>query len=258
MTPKQVLQRARGERLTDVRGDPVDLQLAPGLSRDELLALEQKLEAPLPPAIRELLEYSRGFTLRSKWFSKYFFEGGPDEGGQHALLSGRGWTGYPGWEGSAPDGGPRGLEILADICGNPWVVDVDSRGEWGAVFYISHDPPEIAFQSNDLASFLLEFFLFFTQRHESKLIDPRNARIERVPLQKTQALRDGSDPILRKFAATLNEDDLIADLRAKRSGTGFPWDLFGLDTEVRRFGTELAFALIKPQRKGLLRELLGK
>jgi len=253
MTPKQVLQRAQTETLTDKKGERVELVVAVGLSADEMAALERKRESPFPKEIRELLEYSRGFALRSKWTSSKF-----RDGGLTVELSGQDWTGYPGWAAPAsPEAGPRGLELISDICGNPWVIDVSRQGAWGAVFYVSHDPPFIAYQANDLTSLLLELFLLFTGTHASQFIDPDVDKAQKIPLTKAAALRKSEDAALREFASTLKDDDLVADLREKKAGTGFAWNALGGDTIVKRHQTALLFGLTRPERKGFLRGMFG-
>jgi len=254
MTPKQILQRAQTETLADKNGDRVELLVAPGLSRDEIVAFEKDSHITIPREIRALLEYSRGFTLRSKWASTQFYE---DEQGLTAALRGRGCVWHPVWMDSVPAGlAPAGLEVVSDICDNSWAVEIRPPGEWGAVFYVCHDPPLIAFQAKDLAGFLLELFMLFSKNQPNHLITDAK-RIEKVPLYKAAATRDSGDPVLKAFAATLKDDDVIADLREKRVGTGFSWDVFGKATRLKRHEKELLFGLTKPERKGFLRRMFG-
>jgi cell wall assembly regulator SMI1 len=243
------------ETLRDDKGRRVEWQLLPGLSDAEIAEAEARLATSFPPDVVDLLRFSRGFKLRDR----RFYEAGPDEGGGTAAFVDRDWTGYPGWASEPGDRRvPRGLEILSDICGNPWVVDIDASGRWGSVFYVSHDPPIIMYQARDLAEFLLEFFLYFTEREKSRWINPDENSFRRVPLLRASDLRNSGDAALRAFAGALEDADLLADLRARMIGGGFAWDHFGPGTGVRRHGQDLLFALIRPRRIGFFRSLFGR
>lgn len=245
MTPKQVLLRAQAETLTDQNGIRAELIIEPGLSEDEIHALESKRGLRFPREIRELIEFSRAFTLRKPWSSHEFPWVRPE--GLAVELSGRSWTGYPGWatpDSQAPE--PRGLELVTDLCGNPWVIDVGPQGDWGRVFFVSHDPPLIAYQAHDLAAFLSDVFLFCTERQSSQFIAADCDKIQQVPLIKAAALLHSDDPVVREFASTLEDSDLVADLRREIPGTGFSWQALG--GALKRHPTELLFGLTKPRR----------
>jgi hypothetical protein len=137
------------------------------------------------------------------------------------------------------------------------VIDVGPRGDWGNVFYVSHDPPVIAYQAPDLASFMADVFLFCTDIESSGFIAADSELIQQVPLVKAASLRGSGDAVIREFASTLEDRDLVADLREKRPGIGFSWQALG--GELRRHPTELLFGLTNPSRGclSILRGLFG-
>jgi hypothetical protein len=241
----------------DRNGIRTELIVEPGLSRDEILAMESERGVRFPPEIRDVIEFSRAFTIRRDWTSEEFPWVKPE--GFTVTLCGEGWTGYPGWATpNSPGEVPRGLELVTDLCGNPWVIDVGPRGNWGRVFYVSHDPPLIAYQAPDLATFLSDVFLFCTDIQSSLFIAADSEKIQQVPLVKAASFRHRGDPVIQEFASTLEDRDLIADLREERPRIGFSWQALGGD--LRRHSTELLFGLTNPSRGCLsvFRGLFGR
>src|SRR6267378_3758005 len=145
-TPKQILERF-SQRVT----------LLPGLSEEEIAQFQKGKPGRLPDHIRALLSYSAGFLL-------------PSVGNVH-------FTGTGGFEFS--NAFPGSLALLADGSGNFWVVDINpSNGEWGTIFFVSHDPPVLVVQAPELGEFLLQIL-------EPSESNPKNAlnyvRKEAVP-----------------------------------------------------------------------------
>jgi hypothetical protein len=151
-----------------------------------------------------------------------------------------------------------GVAVATDGHGNFWVVDVEPNGVWGAVFLVAHDPPVLILQARDLATFLVE--VFDPQSTVRLGVDATAGIWNSNPyvVSRAQGLAS-SDRALRMFAAGLDDKFEIADLRDKREGAGFVWGSAGPDTEIRRAGGELLFAVErKVKKRGLLARLLAR
>jgi cell wall assembly regulator SMI1 len=202
--------------------------LMPGPSREEIAEFQERLPGPLPDDIKELLGYSAGFHLSSVG-SVHFTGTNTDFQFANAL--------------------PFAVTLLADGSGNFWVVDVNSKsGAWGAVFFVSHDPPVVVVQAPELKTFL------------SQVLDPNegNPKNAHDDVRKVAAMRiwkedpwlisvrdarTVQDPVVSNFAKQLPENFGLADLRSREIGSGFSWGLAGPNTEVRRDGAELLFGV---------------
>jgi hypothetical protein len=145
---------------------------------------------------------------------------------------------------------PAGLPIATDGTGNFWVLDlVPGPRERAAVFFASHDPPVVVYESDDVGGWLARVL-------DAPVSLPELA--SSTPLLEHAAVLTGDDE-LRAFAATLDERFLFVDLRSPGPGLGFEWGRFGPRTEVRRHGFVRLFALAPPaQRPGGLRRLFRR
>jgi len=215
-TSKQVLENF-SQRVT----------LMPGLSREEIAEFQKRLPGPLPDEIRELLGYSAGFHLAS--VGSVHFTGTTDSQFTKAL--------------------PFAVTLLADGSGNFWVVDVNSKsGAWGAVFFVSHDPPVIVVQSPELETFLSQVLDPGQSNPKNALNHVRKVGAMRIwkddPwLISVRDARTVQDPGVSNFAGQLPENFRLADLRSREVGSGFSWGLAGPNAEVRRDGAELLFGV---------------
>lgn len=190
----------------------------PPMTRREINDLATRCGA-LPPAIRELVEFTGGVSVDDivvRLLGDYSFEF------EEMFVC------------SVP--------ITTDGAGNFWVVDVAPNGTWRSVFFIAHDPPVAVLQARDVGAFIEQVF----ERAESKLLN--HEAVMRIwkdnphAIPRSQA-RTSNDAVLRAFAEQLDDRFAIVDLRAGVPGTGFVWGAAGADTELRRAGDELLFAV---------------
>jgi SMI1 / KNR4 family (SUKH-1) len=230
-TSKQVLKKF-SQRVT----------LSPGLSREGIAEFQKRLPGPLPNDIRELLGYSAGFHLAS--VGSVHFAEATDSQFTKAL--------------------PFAITLLADGSGNFWEVDVISKsGAWGAVFFVSHDPPVIVVQAPDLETFLWQVLDPNQSNPKNALNHVRKVGAARIwkddPwLILVRDARTVQDPAVSNFAEQLPENFRLADLRSKEIGSGFSWGLAGPNTEVRRDGAELLFGVEERAPSFLKRALTRK
>lgn len=204
--------------------------IMPAATAGELRDVESRC-GPLPTQIQELFAHTSGFSVNGveiDFRGEYPFEF--DE-----LFA-------------------RSMPIAADGEGNFWVVDVSSSGEWGVVFFVAHDPPVVAVQARDLAAFVDQVFdasdaSAMKQDDALLLIWERNPYV----VSRAQALAS-SDLLLKAFAAEIPGTFAIADLRDAVPGQGFVWGSAGPNTDVRRAGEQLLFA-IEQKKAGLFSRL---
>jgi len=231
--PIEVLRRARdGE---------IELDFAEPLTPQELEDLASQLDAPLPRELTAVLAETRAI-----------------DGIEPIDFTGRTMDVEVG------ELSPAGLPIATDGAGNFWVLDLtpDDR-ELTPVFFLCHDPPVFAFQSPTLGDFLDELFRKYEPPHQSLVRDVQKDGVHEIWRTNPGAIgRDaalGGDIELSEFAASLEEEFDIVDLREPEVGLGFSWGRYGPRTEIRRHGYARLFASGRPEKKqqGFLRRLRG-
>ncbi len=223
--------------------------LRPGLSEAEIAQFEEELPAPLPHEIKELLSYSAGFDVVSEQVlkSRRIGETVP------VLFTGNGSVGLPKVV-------PCPVALLGDGCGNFWVVDVSANGVWGAILFVCHDPPVIAFQAADLVQFLAQVLNPSDSKDTLEFVrGPATTRIwkEDPWLVPAQDARTTPDSVLSRFAEQLPSNFDVADLRSRVVGIGFSWGRAGPSTDIRRNGADLLFG-IEQKPTGFLKRLLSR
>lgn len=219
MDPKEVLEN--GMREADVA---IDLQLAPGLSSSELDEFETLLGVALPPSARTLLMFSGGFTYRP--FGKVTFVG-KDLVFEFA------------------EAFPKQIPLAADGAGNFWAIDVRAdTGRWGPVFFVSHDPPVLVIQAQDLTEYITQVLNFGGNRRFVEDVSQRGVSAiwrDDPYLIDVGSARGSSDPTISRFANELPDSFRLADLRECRRGTGFAWGRGGSGSRIIRHGSDLLF-----------------
>ena len=156
----------------------------PALSEADIVEFEKRLPGNLPDDVRELLMYCSGFECAT---------------GEVVRLTGAGDVGF----GQVI---PFALAVMADGFGNFWVVDVDAQGAWGVVFYISHDPPVLAVQADNLQDFLEQVRDLCVHGVHRMTDFVRNEAVTRIWKDDpfvipVPAARDARDAVVAKFAA---------------------------------------------------------
>jgi hypothetical protein len=240
MTLAQIVRDAQSLSLRDEDGDPVTLKLLSALTPEEMHQFERGLPCPVPNEVRDLLRLCRG--VNGLAFGVLDFTG--------ASLS----FGHP-------EVFPHGLPVAGDGYGNFWVLDLlPGTTSWGPVYFDCHDPPIVLFQSDSLATFLLELIKMSIPPHASAVDDVHEDRLFDVwmknpGVQSYEQCRSSTDAALARFARSLGPTFEFIDMRSAPVGFGFSWGRYGANTVIRRAGAERIFAY---QRKvSLLRSLFG-
>ena len=233
MTAADLLRSADGIRWTNEDGDADTMRLLPPLSPGELRELERRLPCPLPPDARGMFAVGRGL------------DGGPLES---LALNGVDGNGEP----LDFELFPFALPIAHDGFGNHWVVALSARStRWGPVWYLCHDPPVAAWQCADVAEFLDGVLRLagpspagpLEEMHErwASRVWGENPGVQARDAALASAAASG-DAVLRDFAASLEPEWLVVDLRTARPGDGISWGRWGPRTPLRRAGDEPIFA----------------
>ena len=213
----------------------------PGLSNEKIAQFESRLRCRLPEHMRELLSYSAGFSVSS--LGTVRFTGDNDFEFSNAF--------------------PRSRALLADGCGNFWVTDIDpTTGEWGAVFFVSHDPPVLVIQAPELGQFLLQVLDPSESKPQRALTNFREKAVQRIwtndPwLSSVLDARNSQDNDVATFAAQLPPNFSLADLRSKEIGSGFSWGRAGAAATIQRDNSKLLFG-VEQSRPGLIRRDLSR
>lgn len=228
-----MLKEELTEMIIRARASGHAVTVDPPMPRAAIADLEARCGAALPTEIRELVEYAQGFSVDS--FSVRF-------GGEEPFE----------FEGAFP----HSIPISHDGGGNFWVVDIAADGQWGAVFFVTHDPPVVVLSASDLGSFIAQAFDTPATAHFENQLVAKIWKRNPYVISREQALAS-ADPVLRAFARELTEDYVIADLRDSVRGKGFVWGIAGPDTDVRRAGSELLFATEK-RKRGMLARLFSR
>ncbi len=235
------IELALATPLVTEKGKPVVLTPAPPVSQAEIDELAAEAGVPLPRELRSLLLHTAGIDGALETID---FTGRSLSYEQLEVF-------------------PSCLPIAGDGFGNHWVLDLtpDST-ETAQVFFSCHDAPVILYQSPNLAHFLHETFRRSIPPHASLVDDVHEDRLFDVwrtnPAEIDHATALNGDPVLRDFAAGLDDGFAFADLRSPEIGMGFSWGRYGPRTEIRRLGYERVFAYARPeQQPGFLRRLFG-
>jgi hypothetical protein len=255
--PMELLQRALQEKFQTRSGRPLRFELLPPLSLKEIAAFAAGLPGPLPPEVRRLLAFARGFTIEvdEDWpqdIEEFLVDfTGADES-------------LPGAQDSL-GALPHPAYIAGDDAGNSWAVDVDgASGAWGAVMYICHDPAEMTIQSRDLAGFIADVLDLGRSGRVSNIARVCNGKAggdRGQPQWVFTALeaRTAADATLARFAGGLAENVRIYDLRALRPGMGFDWSPLMPDGRILRDNRNMIFAIEpRAQSRGELGRLVKR
>lgn len=209
-----------------------NLKLGRPATSSELTELEDVLQVPLPSEVEELIRCARTYSSSSM---------------DSIDFTGRIYREFC----AAPGVFTRYVPLYKTLEGNFWAVDVLSDGQWGSVFYISHDPAVVIVQFRSILEFILSTV------HDNNIEDNQliiSARRNKGVIA-SKALTS-NDLTIAKFAATIASNYSVFDLRSGSHEVGFERD-YG--STCVRAGDDLIFGLspaMKP--KGWFDALLSR
>lgn len=239
MTLLETVKQAHGIPRVDEEGSSAGLEFLPGLSTEQIATLEKRLPCAIPSNIKDLLGFTSGF------------KNGPIEDID--------FSGSLAFE--MLDVFPYGLPIAHDGLGNFWVIDlVPQAQEWGAVFYVCHDPAVIVYHTETLEAFINNIIKLSNPSHQSTL-DKQEEFSWVIWKNNPGVLSQNScihsnDKSLKEFATILDETYQIIDLRNPQLGDGFSWGRYGPRTIIKRYKEERIFAY--QVKQSFFQKLFGK
>ncbi|WP_199750600.1 SMI1/KNR4 family protein [Gynurincola endophyticus] len=241
MTALAQLQSILNETYSSEENGEFKIELKEGLSDDEIHLLAQQLPTrQLPAEIHELLRFSSGFKFPP--FKEITFDG-------ISLFD-------------MEEFFPYSVKLTTDIFTNVWIVDVDLQGNWGNVFFISHDPAVIVKHSENLSQFIQHIHEFGKDKKLSNLDKIREKTVFDIWEQKDGLIslehaRQSDDLVLKEFASRLENNYVIADLRNKPNKSGFAWGKFGPSIQKTiRNGSNTLWGI--ERRKGILSKIFNR
>jgi hypothetical protein len=214
-----------------------NLERAPGLSEQGLHEFQHGLPGRMPREVEDLLRYASGF--HSKAINYVDFTG-------------------QSYRFEFKEIAPNGLAIAQTNEGNFWAVDVKATGDWGEVFYFSHDPPVVAVQFDSLEGFI-EAADGGDQIVETARVLADEIWRDRSAGAMATEIRKSSDETLAQFARSLPDNFRLFDLRGSTAPRGFAWGRAGPQAHCRRLDHDLIFAVEESSpTKGFLKKLLRR
>jgi hypothetical protein len=213
LTPTEELNR----QLAHVAALRRPIEVLPGMTADEIAAVEHRIGTLLPLSIRELFLATAGLTIPG-------------------VLSLDFWGSLP----FAHPAFPAALPIAADG-DRTWIIDFAEDGSC-PILLVSRNPHVVIVQASLLGTFIAQCFepggpWFLIQPHVKEIV----ARNPHAVL--CEDLVRAGDAVLRTFAHILKAAYLVTDLRDARAGIGFTWR----DGAIRRAGNTCVFAV--PSRR---------
>jgi hypothetical protein len=222
-------------------GRSAQLRLLPPLGEIEIAAFESGLAAKLPASARRMLAWAAGFVWPP--FGHVSFVGGDAFEFRDML--------------------PKSIPLAPDGEGNFWALDVRAdTGDWGPVFFVSHDPPVAAIQARDLDDFVSQV-LACEPGSRAPIEEVTKAAVKEIWLEDPHLMdigvaRASSDPSVSAFARGLGDSFRVADLRTRRRGVGFAWGCgSGGESGIVRHGSELLFGVRSQTRRSPWSRLTG-
>ncbi len=240
MTNLEIIHTLKKNAFLDQDGESYTLDFQAPLSDAEIEALRTSFpNNTIADELIEILRVTRGWD--SPVFSMVYFDS-IDEFGF--------------WELS-----PNSITLGHDGFGNYWVLDIDSDGNLGKVFFACHDPAVFIVHAQSLNEYLQQLFDFH-QNPEDNYIE--NFQINTVMtvweqqndfLSKTDFIEQRPDYM--EFLSTFVGDDwTIVDLSQGHNEMGFAWGKFGPNQLAQRHPTELIWVL-KNRKRSFFARLFG-
>ncbi|TDS17319.1 SMI1/KNR4 family protein [Sphingobacterium paludis] len=240
MTNLEIINTLKTNSFIDEDGESYTLDFLDPLSEAEIRELRESFPGKhIADELLEILQVTRGWD--SAAFNMVYFDS-IDEFGF--------------WELS-----PNSVTLGHDGFGNYWVLDIDSRGNLGKVFFACHDPAVFMVHSQDLHEYLEHLLNFHENPGKNYINDFQINTVSEVwqhngsCVPKTDFLKN--KPEFEAFLSEFEGDEwTIADLTAGENGVGFAWGKFGPNQLVQRHPDELLWVL-KNRKKGFLARLFG-
>ena len=221
--------------------DSYKVKLMPGLSDEELISFSSRLPLEkIPEEIKELLKFSRGFEFLP--LQEITFDAIGQFGMENIF--------------------PHSVQLTGDGFGNFWILDISSQGDWGAVFYVCHDPAVIIKQAHDLGEFIRQID-DFGKKGKDSYIDIVHEKTTKDVWNNSKFIsiedaQKSANETVRNFSFNLPKSFFIADISDDFNRVGFAWGKFGpgIDNAVRYKDAHI-WAFNQKTKKSFLSRIFG-
>ena len=239
MKPLEKLKSILGHEYESEDGELYKVNLLSGMSEQEIDEFKKLLPNNfLPMEVEELLKFSRGFDFYG--LEEVRFNSFGDFGFEEMF--------------------PYSVQLAGDGFGNFWILDVDSKGNWGEVYYVCHDPAVVVKHSQSLAEFIGHVDEFGKKGSNSNLDTIHEKIVMDIWTSKFGIMekneREYNFP--NDIKNQLPEMFLIADLEHEPIKTGFAWGKYGANSKIIRDGDKPIWVIEKKVKQGFLARLFNK
>lgn len=237
MKPKHQLESILKNQYESEEGEIYNVELMEGMTESEVSRFKSRLPNNyLPEEIEELLRFSKGFEFHE--LEEIRFDA----------------FGHFGFEKMFP----YSIQLAGDGCGNFWVLDIDSKGNWNSVYYVCHEPPVIVKHSEDLAEFIKHVDEFGRKGYQSHLGIILDETVTEIWKEKVGIMeKNEKDYDFGKGQFELPAIFLVADLTNEPIKTGFSWGRSGPNTIIIRPTDDPIWIIEKRVKQGFLSKLFS-
>lgn len=230
MTPLETLKHISQKDFVFEFDEPYKLKLLPSMTDREIEELKTKFPNNfIPNEIVDLLKFCRGFEI--EYLEEVRFDAIGQFGYEELI--------------------PNSIQLCGDGLGNFWVLDIDSKGNWGNVYYVCHDPAVIVKHSNNLNEFLNDIAEYGENFEKSKFEDIKENIVYDIWKNKIDAIEPNKNNVYNFKDIKLPELYEIADLRNVENRIGFSWGKYGYNAQIIRPNDEPIWILEKIIKKSL-------
>ncbi|WP_299277300.1 SMI1/KNR4 family protein [uncultured Psychroserpens sp.] len=241
MTNLEIINKLKASTFVDEDGEIYQLEFQDGLTDSEIEQLKEQFpNKKIDNQLIEILKQTKGWD---------------GYGPEMVYFDSIGDFGF--WELSA-----NSITLGHDGFGNHWILDLNTDGELGKVFFACHDPAVFVVHSQSLNEYLkhlLEFYERPDKCHMTEIHYKTTMTIwnqNKLCTSKTEF--ENKYPKFRDFLAKFDGDEwTVADLRTGQNKDGFAWGKLGSNQFTERHPNELIW-VIKNKKKGFLSRLFGK
>ncbi|HAA12474.1 MAG TPA: hypothetical protein DCE41_12550 [Cytophagales bacterium] len=245
MTNLEIIQQLKTATFTDEDGEDYALEFHAGLTDQAIRELQAQFpNQTLAPELQEILTETRGWVGYGPEMVAF---DSIDEFGFDYLI-------------------PHSITLGHDGFGNFWVLDLDSQGTPGKVYYACHDPAVLVIHSQSLNEYLQHLLAFYQGPEKNHLNEVHDDTVWEVwkslpNASPKQEFLESNPDFNRFLEAFEGENWTVADLRMGQNKLGFAWGKFGFNQKITRHPTELVWVIEnKKEKSGLkgLKRLFGR
>jgi len=241
MTNLELITVLRESTFTNEDGEDYQLEFEPALTAQELQECAKRFpNGSIDSEVEEILKVTKGWDRA--WPEAVYFDS-VNEFGFAELL-------------------PYSVTLGTDGLGNSWVLDLDSAGNAGKVFFACHDPAVLIVHSQNITEYLIHLLDSYRNPGACHVNNVQDHIIydvwkhDRCTSKKSDFL--AAHPHYHEFLSQFSgEEWSVADLRGGQNKAGFAWGRYDATNLTQRHPTEMLWVM-KNNKRGFLNRLMDK